>query len=363
MIKVSIIVPVYNMGNSLKSCIESLLQQTYKNIEVIIIDDGSTDNTFQVCAEYKKANKNIKSWHTENRGSGPARNYGINKATGDFVFFMDADDILDPDAISILVKEVKNQQVDLVVFGYKKVNSKGKVLNLKTYKNEVLDGDYIRKNYHLFFDLNFKKGVQGAPWNKFFNLKIIKKYDIKYPSMKRHQDEVFISRYIKYTQKVSFIDKVLYTHYVNDVRSKLMKFPVTYIDIVKELYKHRMEIIPEWNRENKKILGLIYVEYIYNSIKAFDIIFSKKVTMSKKERMDWLRKEAVLIPIDKELLKLSGYKSKVKLKQIELFLDLIEKKQYRKLYLMHKIRVLMETKFNWIVLLMKKNMVSNLRKN
>lgn len=361
MVKVSIIVPVYNMGDTLGSCLNSLLKQSYSNLEIIVVDDGSDDNTFEVCQEFKQYTDKIKSFHIENSGSGPARNYGITKATGDYVYFMDADDILEPHAIEVLVSTAINQKSDLVVFGYKKVDSKGKVVFIKDFDNEDFSGDFVRDNYHLFFDMNFKRGIQGAPWNKFFDLKLIKKHNIKFPALKRHQDEVFISRYVNFTKKVSFINDILYTHFLNDFSSKIFKFPVNYIDIVKELYKYRLDIIGEWNKSNKKVQSLIYVEYIYNTLKAFDIIFSKKAGMNKKDRIHWIIEEVNVIPVKKELVQHSGYNSKIKLEQILTFLELVEKRSYKKIYIMIKIRVTLQSKFSLIIHFLKKRMVKKLK--
>lgn len=362
MIKVSIVIPVFNMGYTLSNCLKSLLNQTYSNIEIIIVDDGSNDNTFEVCKKFEQKTDKIKTYRIENSGSGPARNYGILKSTGDYVYFMDADDLLEPNAIELLVKNAINKDSDLIVFGYKKVSSKGKEVFIKKYEDEEYSGEFVRENYHLFFDMNFKRGIQGAPWNKFFDLNLIKKYDIKFPALKRHQDEVFISRYVKYTRKVTFLSDILYTHFLNDVRSKLIKFPINYIEIVKKLYQYRLEIILDYNNDNKKVYSLIYVEYIYNMLKAFDIIFSKKSRFNKKERLDWIKKEVNSIQVDKELLKLANYNSKLKLWQIKVFCYLIENKDYRKIYLLIKTRVFLQTKLTFIIDRLKRNMVIKLNK-
>ena len=96
---VSIVVPIYNMGNTLERCVNSLLYQSYSNIEILLIDDGSTDNSLEICNELKKKDSRILVYHTENRGSGPARNTGIENANGRYIYFPDADDKLEKDSI------------------------------------------------------------------------------------------------------------------------------------------------------------------------------------------------------------------------------------------------------------------------
>lgn len=362
MLKISIVVPVYNMGSSLEKCIESLLKQTYSNIEVIIVNDGSSDNTYDICQTYK-SNSKIRDFHTENHGAGVARNYGIEKSTGDFVYFMDADDVLDSKAISKVVNTITKTNSDLVVFGYQKSDSKNKLISIKEFKDEIFSAQYIREHYDLFFDVNFNRGIQGPPWNKIFNLSIIKKYNIQFPALKRHQDEVFISRYINHSKVVSFMRGNLYTHFINDANLRFKKFPVTYIEIVKELYNQRMDTVFNWNKGNKRLEALIYIEYIYNSIKAYDMIFTPKANMNRKEKMIWLRKEIETVPIKKDILSHYGFKKNIKILQIIIFLKFINRKKIISIYYMIKFRVYLETNFGWLLNFMKKQLFNKLRQN
>src|SRR5699024_1156109 len=243
---------------------------------------------------------------------------------------------------------------DLVIFGYQRINSKGKLSNVKKYTNKQFDGHYIRNNYHLFFDMHFKYGIQGPPWNKVFDLNIIKENKIEYPPLRRHQDEVFISRYVKHVQRVCFISEVLYTHFLNDTKDKWNKFPITYVDIVDELYKYRLKTVGEFNKSNKKLQGLIYVEYIYNTIKAFDLIFNPNLNLSKDEKIKWIKRKSQEIFINEELVKVSKYNSKIKVNQILIFLKLIKNKDYKKVYKFLYLRYLLETRLKWALSLLKK---------
>lgn len=106
------------MEDKIDNCVSSILAQTYKNIEVILVDDGSKDKSLLHCQRLSEKDNRVKVYHTENRGSGPARNYGLSKASGEYVYFPDADDNLDPAAIEILVNATVSDNVDLVVFGF-----------------------------------------------------------------------------------------------------------------------------------------------------------------------------------------------------------------------------------------------------
>lgn len=234
--KVSIVVPVYNMGSKIEKCVHSLMEQTYKNIEIILVDDGSRDDSFAHCKELALEDCRIVAYHTENMGSGPARNYGISHATGRYIYFPDADDYLEPNAIDVMVNAMGVGDVDLVVFGYKNIGVSGKILKVKTYPELIQRGVNIRANYSDYMTTLSKLGIQGAPWNKFFDMNVIREHNISYPPLGRHQDEGFIASYMTHTTCVHFITDVLYTYYTNDLKKEWDKYPVTYIEAVCGLY-------------------------------------------------------------------------------------------------------------------------------
>ena len=144
---VSIVVPIYNMGDSIEICVESLLKQSYKNLEIILVDDGSTDNSLEICNKIKESDHRVKVFHTENRGSGPARNTGILNSTGRYIYFPDADDKLKQNAISVFVEAMTNENNDLIVSGCSSLNSKGMEVLKKSYPDLILSGEKIRNDY------------------------------------------------------------------------------------------------------------------------------------------------------------------------------------------------------------------------
>ncbi len=287
--KVSIVVPVYNMGDKIEICVQSLIKQTYENIEIILVDDGSKDDSYQHCIQLAEKDSRIIALHTENQGSGPARNYGIDHASGRYIYFPDADDYLEPDAVSTMVLAMQDGIFDLVVFGYKNVNQNGVLVKTKEYAESKQDADDIRNDYADYMTTLSKWGIQGAPWNKFFDLIVIKNNNIRFPSLRRHQDEGFIGRYMCFATKVHFIPDVLYTYYVNDLQKEWQKYPVDYIDAVIGLYKVRRETILTWNPKDAATHDLVVKEYICNIIKALELSFSPKMKFNKAERNKWIK--------------------------------------------------------------------------
>ncbi|MED3662284.1 glycosyltransferase family 2 protein [Ureibacillus terrenus] len=113
----SIIIPVYNTEKHLHQCLESVINQSYSNIEVILVNDGSTDNSGVICEEISKIDNRVKVFHTKNRGVSSARNLGLSKATGDYVIFIDSDDWLEKNALESIFKVLQYRLYDLVIFG------------------------------------------------------------------------------------------------------------------------------------------------------------------------------------------------------------------------------------------------------
>ena len=286
---VSIVTPVYNVETTLSRCMDSLLSQTYKNIEIIPVDDGSKDNSFKLCQEYAKRDARVKPIHIENQGSGPARNAGIANASGEWIYFPDSDDILAPDAIEVCMKAVADTNCDLVVFGFDTIRPNGTLVWRKNYPLISVAGCDARKMYDKHCGMYDDLVIQGAPWNKFFKASVIKDNKIEYPPLRRHQDEGFICRYVTHAQKISFIPNILYFYYANDTARVNKKYPTNYIDSVLGLYNIKKETIIAWNPQNKRARSIVSDELICNMIWAFELSFNEKYQMGYKQRLGWMK--------------------------------------------------------------------------
>ena len=287
---ISVVVPVYNMGDSLEKCVQSVLTQEDAAFEVILVDDGSTDDSWERCLRLQAQDNRVRAFHTENRGSGPARNHGIEKATGRYVYFPDADDELAPMALHRMAEAVRESGADLLVFGYQVLDDAGQVRRHKTYPAFVRDGESIRQDYGDYAGLKTKYGIQGAPWNKMFDLEVIREKGVEYPPLRRHQDEGFIARYMCHAKRVQFIEDTLYTHYQNTYALEWKKFPVDYADIVRALYATRQETILAWNPKDLRTQQVIREELVDNLVKALELTFSPKHHMTGGERRDFVKK-------------------------------------------------------------------------
>ena len=200
----SIIIPVYNAEKYLNECLNSILRQEYNNYEVIMINDGSTDNSKKICEDYCHINNRFKLINQKNMGVSLARNNGIKLANGKIILFVDSDDILMDGALNIIKNGIMDN--DLLCYGYKEVY-KNNHNNILLNKNDLNSKDIFLKSVYL------TKEVGGYLWNKCFRADIIKKNKILFDTNLHYcEDLVFVIEYLKYCKKVYYLNKTLYMY-------------------------------------------------------------------------------------------------------------------------------------------------------
>ena len=191
--KLSIIIPTYNREEYIKRCLESALNQTYKDIEVIIVDDGSTDNTEKIIKSYK--DKRIKYFKNTNHGIGFSRNFGLDKANGDYIFFLDSDDYLDNNMAKTVIDNIKDN--DILIFDYKEIFEKnGKEL---INKYDEFNNYALNKHPELINTVNL------GPCNKVYKKSFLDEHKIRFPEDIKYEDTLFIIKTFKEAKKISSI--------------------------------------------------------------------------------------------------------------------------------------------------------------
>lgn len=206
---VDIIIPVYNKASTIRRCIESVLSQTYSNYKVIIVDDGSTDDSFRICMSYK--NDRVKIISQKNQGVGLARNIALEYLTGDKVVFIDADDYVSPSYIADLLKY---KEYDLVVQGYISCSEDNSLYSKRIPKSIIINQNEFKE---VLFDGKFFKFLT-MPWNKLFDTRIIKEKKIRFREINRGEDTCFVFDYIQWTSSVIFTREANY-YYVQSFDS------------------------------------------------------------------------------------------------------------------------------------------------
>lgn len=196
---ISIIVPIYNVEKYLVRCINSLVNQTYENLEILLVNDGATDSSPQIVDEFAEKDKRIKALHKENGGLSDARNYGIDRAKGEYLFFIDSDDWLDVDTIQVLQQIASEYQADIVECSYRNVYRE-EIIEESKCTASIIVADRI-KALEGMLDWKYFKAVA---WNKLYHRSVIG--DIRFPKGKIHEDEFTIYKYIYNAKKIVYID-------------------------------------------------------------------------------------------------------------------------------------------------------------
>lgn len=246
MVKISIIVPVYNAEEYLDSCISSILNQTLTNIEVILINDGSTDKSLEICNCYKNLDNRIKVFSIENSGSAKARNVGLNNAKGEYIGFVDADDYIEKEMYEVLFNKAKEKSIDIVSCNLVRDFTDKSIQN----KIEFDNGYYSKKDiFQKFYPELIKtdKLTSEIPFNmvsKIFKHSLIKDNDIKFANrLKGGQDFVFSITCIFYSNSFYLMKDRYYYHYVYNDKSRTNRYMANSWDIYKEINEYFKKLL------------------------------------------------------------------------------------------------------------------------
>lgn len=203
--KLSVIVPVYNCENFIRECFDSILNQTYSNLELIIVDDGSTDGAVLICDDYEKKDKRVHVYHIPNGGVSNARNIGISKASGEYITFVDADDFIDLDTYNLCIKTIENTNTDILCFGINvQKESNGKYIKYN-FKNKGIVNNFISKPVYMH-----------SPCNKIYRKKIICDNNILFSTeLKTSEDLLFNYCLVAKSGNINYLDKYLYYYRCN----------------------------------------------------------------------------------------------------------------------------------------------------
>lgn len=310
---ISIVTPVYNAEKYLSKCIDSIQKQDFTSYELILIDDGSQDNSRYLCNEYAKTNKNIHFIHKKNEGVSIARNIGIKNARGKYITFVDADDYIGSKYLSSLYetyKKIPNEK-GLAIQGYIRFSEEetGKT------KKHVIQLYTLDKDTNIFQDTSLH--LEGFPWGKLYNMSIIKKYKIQFPrNISYGEDLIFMLNYLLYANYISFGEATEYYYRSANTNSLVYHYSKYELELKGyHLLREAFENIKSKYKYTDKQLKDLHCEVMYFMMRTIKTMYRPQNKIPSRDRLkkyqnDFCEKEY------NELLKLyhSPYKIDIAVK-------------------------------------------------
>lgn len=249
---ISIIIPVYKVEKYLEKCIQSLINQTYENLQIILVDDGSPDNCGKICDEYAKKDHRIEVIHKSNGGLSDARNKGLEIAKGEYIGFIDSDDYIESDMYEVLYNLLKQYNADVSICNFYTV-SQGKIA-IKNAENGIKEYNRIEILKEVLLDNN----IQSYAWNKLYKKELFD--EIKYPVGKKYEDIGTTFYLLEKCNKVVVTEKPEY-YYINrqdSIVNNVTETTITdYIELIMQRYDYIEENIKELSSYNKDYLKKI----------------------------------------------------------------------------------------------------------
>ena len=269
--KISIIIPVYNTEKYLKDCLDSLLNQTFNEIEIICVDDGSTDNSLSILKEYAKIDNRIIILKQNNKGAGVARNYGMTIAKGEYLLFLDSDDFFKKEMLEILVNTTKEKKTDIIIFNYiiyNQITGEYTKINLSLEKNwwpnDLFNFSYEPNKIFTSF--------RSYPWNKLFLHSFIKENNLYFQNNKRTNDLYFTTTSLALAKRIYYLNKELVYYRVglkNNSQSTNHLYPLDFFKALLEIknFLEQKNIYSELKEGYKSLAKEICIYNLKNNIK------------------------------------------------------------------------------------------------
>ena len=228
---ISIIVPVYNVEQYLETCVDSIINQKYKNLEIILVDDGATDSSGKLCDELAKIDNRIKVYHKENGGLSDARNYGVERATGDYIGFVDSDDYIDSEMYEELYEAIKKENVDVVECNLKIIYpDRVELFTEQKYYNVYTKQEYLEEY------LKIEK-IFGSACVRLIKSDIAKK--LKFPVGKLYEDTYYAYDLIEKVDRYVIMNNPYYNYLMRENSITNTKFNPRIFDLIEIVEKFR----------------------------------------------------------------------------------------------------------------------------
>lgn len=293
--RISIIMPVYNAEKTIIRAVKSVINQTFKDYELIIINDGSTDDTAEIVKSIIKSNTKVNFKTIKNSGVSVARNIGIMEATGEYITFLDSDDYYEKNALEVISSYLKDD-IELLIYGHKVVDKDGKVIKESSLNNQFfIDAKDFRG---CVLEL-IKTERLNAPWNKVYKRELIIKNSIHFPEdINIAEDLMFNLDYIKSIKNVRIINQLLINYVVVKNQGLVSNFRENRLEIRLRVNKQFIYLFKYWNLYDSKISSELNAILIKDVFAYFMDFFKIKCPFDEKQKLNKIKETLNIIEVN-----------------------------------------------------------------
>ncbi|MGN0466568.1 MAG: glycosyltransferase [Lachnospiraceae bacterium] len=280
-IKVSIIIPIYNAENYLRKTLNDIISQSLKEIEIICVDDGSTDNSRKIIKEYQKKDSRIQLICQKNQYAGVARNNGFLHARGEYILFWDADDRFKKQAAQKMYFQAKKVDADICVCNAQQFDSENRIFSTDVYlrKNMLPNANVFNKYDIPEYIFNWTTNV---PWNKMYKKTFIQQYGLKFQNLRQANDTYFTIMAFFLAEKITYVDEVLISYRINNKESltgraseaNLCAYQ-SYMDTFEELRNYEEYELVKKSFLNRTVNGFLHALDIQRCFQSYEQMFQK----------------------------------------------------------------------------------------
>lgn len=327
--KYSVIIPVYNVEKYIDRCLKSIISQNYDDLEIIVIDNGSTDSSGSICDTYANEYANISVYHIENHGVGSARNFGLSKARGEFIYFVDSDDYL----VGNLFAEFEDKLVpdlDLLVFSYYNSFEQEMTERNRTKKSLPYSGSYDKYSFTKIFKDLFLSDMLYTVWNKFYRRAFLIENNISFEKYELGEDVRFNLNVYRNVTKVYLSQESYYVYVIGRKGSAMSGYNPKRLQYQLQELKLVDSLLKDWHIDSSNLDNTVKARILMSNIHNISkqkLPVTKKVKLVKeicknKDMADFIRNDSSLLnPLIKMLLKCRMYIVLIYLKKMQMILQ------------------------------------------
>ena len=328
-LKYSVIIPVYNVEKYIDRCLKSVISQRYNDLEIIVIDNGSTDRSGSICDSYANEYANISVYHIENHGVGPARNFGLSKARGEFIYFVDSDDYL----VGNLFAEFEDKlapDLDLLVFSYYNSFEQELTERNRTKKSLPYSGSYDKNDFTTIFTELFLSDMLYTVWNKFYRREFLIENNISFEKYELGEDVRFNLNVYRNVNRVYLSQESYYVYVIGRKGSAMSGYNPERLQYQLQELKLVDSLLKDWHIDSSNLDNTVKARILMSNIHNISkqkLPVTKKVKLVKeicksKDMADFIRNDSSLLnPLIKMLLKCRIYIILIYLKKMQMILQ------------------------------------------